>query len=60
MQIYLASHGCCGCLKILKQAWIFSGSRIITHLGLCIYRKAINIDKPLVLWRTAIQAESGV
>ena len=25
--------------------------------GSCIYRKAINIDKPLVLWRTAIQAE---
>ena len=40
--------------KSLKQAWIFSGSRIITHSGLCFYRKAINIDKPLVLWRTAL------
>ena len=36
--------------KSLKQAWIFSGSPIITHSGLCIHRKAINIDKPLVLW----------
>ena len=37
------------CLKILKQAWPFSASHIITLAGHCIYRKAINIDKPLVL-----------
>ena len=47
--------------KSLKQAWIFSGGPIITHSGLCINRKAINIDKPLVLWRTASrQRYSGV
>ena len=42
----LASHRCCDRLEILKQAWIFSGGLIITNSGLCIYRKAINIDKP--------------
>ena len=43
----LASHRCCGRLKILKQAWIFSASHIITLSGSYIYRKAINKDKPL-------------
>ena len=47
MQMSLASHRCCARLKILKQAWIFSATHIITLSGLCIYRKAINIDKPL-------------
>ena len=32
--------------KSLKQAWIFSVSPTITLSGLCIYRKAINKDKP--------------
>ncbi len=31
-----------------------------TLQGSCIHRKAINIDKPLVLWRTALQAEYHV
>ena len=43
----LASHRCCGCQKILKQAWIFLATHTITLSGLCIYRKAINKDKPL-------------
>ena len=43
----LTSHRCCARLKILKQAWIFSASPIITLSGLCIHRKAINKDKPL-------------
>ena len=43
----LASHRCCGRLKILKQAWIFSASHIIILSGSYIYRKAINKDKPL-------------
>ena len=43
----LTSHWCCACLKILKQAWIFSVSYIITLQGLCIHRKAINKNKPL-------------
>ena len=47
MQMSLASHGCCARLKILKQAWIFSASHIITPQGSCIHRKAINKDKPL-------------
>ena len=42
----LTSHWCCACLKILKQAWIFSVSYIITLQGLCIHRKAINKNKP--------------
>ena len=42
----LASHRCCGRLKILKQAWIFSASHIITLSGSYIYRKAINKNKP--------------
>ena len=41
----LTSHWCCACLKILKQAWIFSVSYIITLQGLCIHRKAINKNK---------------
>ena len=32
-------------LKILKQAWIFAATHIITLSGLCINRKAINRDK---------------
>ena len=47
MQMSLASHRCCARLKILKQAWTFSVSPIITLSGLCIHRKAINKDKPL-------------
>ena len=47
MQMSLASHGCCARLKILKQAWIFSASHIITPQGSCIHRKAINKDKHL-------------
>ena len=43
----LTSHRCCARLKILKQAWIFSVSHIITLSGLCIHRKAINKNKPL-------------
>ena len=43
----LASHRCRARLKILKQAWIFSATPIITPQGSCIYRKAINKDKPL-------------
>ena len=46
MQMSLTSHRCCGCQKILKQAWIFSVSYIITLQGLCIHRKAINKNKP--------------
>ena len=46
MQMSLASHRCCARLKILKQAWIFSATHIITPPGSCIHRKAINIDKP--------------
>ena len=42
----LTSHRCCGRLKILKQAWIFSASHIITPPGSCIHRKAINKNKP--------------
>ena len=42
----LASHRCCARLKILKQAWIFSVSPIITLSGSYIYRKAINKNKP--------------
>ena len=42
----LTSHWCCACLKILKQAWIFSVSYIITLQGLWIHRKAINKNKP--------------
>ena len=42
----LTSHWCCACLKILKQAWIFSVNYIITLQGLCIHRKAINKNKP--------------
>ena len=56
----LASHRCCARLKILKQAWIFSASPIITPQGLCIHRKAINKNKHPVLWRTAFQAEYRV
>ena len=44
------SHWWCDCLKILKQAWIFPASHTITLAGLCIHRKAINIDKQPVLW----------
>ena len=43
----LTSHRCCARLKILKQAWIFSVSPIITPPGSCIHRKAINKDKHL-------------
>ena len=32
--------------KSLKQAWIFSVSHVITPLGSCIHRKAINKNKP--------------
>ena len=56
----LTSHGCCARLKILKQAWIFSATHIITPQGLCIHRKAINKNKHPVLWRTAFQAEYRV
>ena len=35
--------------KSPKQAWIFSVSPTITPQGLCIHRKAINMDKPTVL-----------
>ena len=45
MQMSLASHRCCARLKILKQAWTFSATPTITPQGLCIHRKAINIDK---------------
>ena len=45
MQMSLTSHRCCSCLKILKQAWIFSASPTITPPGSCIHRKAINKDK---------------
>ena len=42
----LTIHRCCARLKILKQAWIFSATHIITLSGLCIHRKAINKNKP--------------
>ena len=42
----LTSHRCCARQKILKQAWIFSATPTITPPGLCIYRKAINKNKP--------------
>ena len=47
MQMSLASHRCCARLKILKQAWLFSATHIITLSGSCIHRKAINKDKHL-------------
>ena len=42
----LTIHRCCARLKILKQAWIFSVSHIITPPRSCIHRKAINRNKP--------------
>ncbi len=56
MQMSLTSHCCCVRLKILKQAWIFSATHIITLSGSYIHRKAINKNKHPVLWRTALQA----
>ena len=34
----------------------FQAATPSTLLGSCIYRKAINIDKPPILWCTAFQA----
>ena len=50
MQMSLASHRCCARLKILKQAWTFSATPIITPQGSCIHRKAINKDKHQSCW----------
>ena len=34
----------------------FQAATSSPRLGLCIHRKAINRDKPPILWRTALQA----